>query len=146
MNRFFCTSILFLVLLLAGHADAQTATTSGDSSRAIAGRVLDHNGLPIKYKHIDIHKVGGGPQGHRENYTDRAGEFRFDGLASGVYQVSMVGVMGEAGNRFYRPGEFVTFRMEKGGVITGTVADRKGKPIIAARVQVIRVRDENGRR
>src|SRR5262249_4529256 len=46
---------------------------------------------------------------------------------------------------YYRPGDQVTIRMTKGGVITGKVTDSQGQPAVQIPVQAIRLRDEKGR-
>ncbi|HEY7911468.1 MAG TPA: carboxypeptidase-like regulatory domain-containing protein [Blastocatellia bacterium] len=145
MKRFVPASLL-LSLIVAGHAIAQTSSKSAATSRAITGRVLDHNGRPAADKRLHLQKVKGGPRFSFSAYTGEAGEFRFENLSSGIYRIMTTGLTDEDRTRIYRPGESVTLRLRKGGVITGTVSDSTGEPMIAVRVQVTRVRDEQGRR
>ncbi len=81
--------------------------------------------------------------------SDPEGKFSFDNLARGAYAVSAnapgyfdpTTLESERNERtYYRPGDSVTIRLSKGGVIAGRVRDAGGEPIIAVRVQAIRVR------
>jgi hypothetical protein len=82
--------------------------------------------------------------------TDEDGRFRADDLAPGMYSVFAyaAGYVTEADpveRQTYRPGDVVTLRMIKGGVISGTVTNSSGEPVIAARVSASRVRDAEQR-
>ena len=46
---------------------------------------------------------------------------------------------------YYRPGDNATITLIKGGVITGTVKNLNGDPLIAISVRAIRVRDAEGK-
>jgi hypothetical protein len=144
VNRLISVSI-FIALVIAGRVTAQQPGRSGDGSRAITGRVINHNGQPLAGGKVFLQKLGG-PRNFNEIFTNDAGEFRFDNLSPGVYTLLTEGATDGDQQRFSRPGDFVTFRVRKGGVITGTVADSTGASIIAARVKITRVRDEQGRR
>jgi hypothetical protein len=146
MKRLVWVSI-FIGLIIAGRVTAQRPAKSGDGSRGISGRVLNHNGQPLAGGKVFMEKVGGGPSDSRETFINDAGEFRFDNLSPGVYTLFTPGAMDEDQQQKYqRPGDFVTLRVKKGGVITGTVTDSTGEPLIGARVHTIRVRGEHGRR
>ncbi|HEX8186392.1 MAG TPA: carboxypeptidase-like regulatory domain-containing protein, partial [Blastocatellia bacterium] len=96
---------------------------------------------------VHLSKVGDDPRNYRDTVINDAGEFRFDNLSPGVYMVFTQGAMdGGEPQKFYRPGDSVTLRVKKGGVITGSVTDSTGEPLIAAPVRALRVRDEQGRR
>ena len=47
--------------------------------------------------------------------------------------------------KYYRPGDSLTIRMIKGGVITGTVTTSAGEPVMGVRVNPVRLRDLKGR-
>jgi hypothetical protein len=83
--------------------------------------------------------------------TDAEGNFELTGLATAVYLVSAFapGYVTDAGTTpqpatYARPGETILLKMVKGGVITGQIVDASGKPLVAARVHVLRVRDAQG--
>jgi hypothetical protein len=147
MNRLVWVSV-FIGLIVASRVFAQQPPKSGaDGSRGIIGRVFDHNGQLLAGGKVFLGKVGGARLDFRETLINDVGEFRFDNLSHGVYTVLSMGAMdGDEQEKYYRPGDFVTLRVRKGGVITGTVTDSTGEPVIATRVHAIRVRDENGRR
>ena len=147
MNRLVRVSIL-IGLIVAGRVLAQQPAKSGsDGSRAITGRVFDHNGQLLAGGKVFLGKVGGGQRDFRETLINDIGEFRFENLSHGVYTVLAMGSMdGDEQQKYYRPGDFVTLRLKKGGVITGTVTDSTGEPVIATRVHAIRLRDEHGLR
>jgi hypothetical protein len=144
VNRLVCVSI-FIGLVIAGRVSAQQQARSGDEARAIAGRLFDHKGQPRAGEMVSLSKVGDRPRDSLQLYTNDAGEFRFDKLSPGVYMIFARGTVDDQQQKFYRPGDYVTFRATKGGVITGTVADSTGEPMIGARVHTARVRDEHGR-
>ena len=141
INRLAWASIL-VALVIAGSVTAQQQP----AGRAITGRVINHNGQPLADRRVVMSKVGGGLGNSRETVTNDAGEFRFDNLSHGFYMLFAQGHMDGGQQKFYRPGDSVTLRVKKGCVITGTVTDSTGEPVIAAYVRLIRVRDENGRR
>lgn len=144
MNRL--VWVLVLVELIAGGSvSAHQRAKSGDGSREITGRVLNHDGQPLAGGRVVIYKIDGGH--HRDTLTNDTGAFRFDDLSYGVYIVFTQGAEdGEQVEKYHRPGDFVTLQVKRGGVITGTVTDSTGEPVIAARVQIRRVRDASGRR
>src|SRR5262249_29417455 len=86
--------------------------------------------------------------------TDDDGSFSVKGLAPGAYPIPLVapayivvsGLIDDDGKPiYYRPGDQVTIRMTKGGVITGKVTDSQGQPAVQIPVQAVRLRDEKGR-
>lgn len=126
------------LLLCALCAHAQTGG-------AITGRVIDDAGQPVVNAHVFIST----PPRSAHTMTDTEGKFSFDNLARGAYTVSAnapgyfdpTTLAFERNERtYYRPGDSVTIRLGKGGVITGRVRDAGGEPIVAVRVQAIRVR------
>jgi hypothetical protein len=83
--------------------------------------------------------------------SDDDGKFQITNLAPAHYviRVAAAGYVPEFSQAatpatFYRPGEDVTFRMIKGGVITGRVVNQNNQPIALARVRALRVRDDEG--
>jgi hypothetical protein len=90
----------------------------------------------------------------RPTSTDEQGKFALENLTPGAYMV-FADVPGyviapdiDDNNReqkYYRPGDSLTIRMIKGGVITGTVTTSAGEPVVGVRVNPIRLRDLKGR-
>ncbi|MGH8598983.1 MAG: carboxypeptidase regulatory-like domain-containing protein, partial [Gammaproteobacteria bacterium] len=117
---------------------------------AITGRVIDESGQAIPNAAINVRRVGMQANLSRSVGTDQDGRFRADDLTAGAYSVGAyapgyVAAADSIERRYYRPGEAVTLRMVKGGVITGTVTNAEGEAMAAARVSAIRVRDGEGR-
>ena len=132
-----------------------------DLARSIKGRVTDDAGQPVDDAQVFLVPAGSlSAQGSiealniRPTSTDEEGKFEIDKVGSGAYSlmafapgyVTVAGSLIDGGvQRYYRPGEFVSVRLVKGGVIAGTVTNEMGEPMVAARVRVIRVRDIEGR-
>ena len=82
--------------------------------------------------------------------TNREGVFKFSGLGKGSYTVSAsmpayIPKPSQAGPAVQTTGDSVTLVLIKGGVVTGTVTNHKGDPIIAIAIRVEMVLDEGGR-
>ena len=152
--------LLFIVLvsisLFGSEAWAQSAKTSVEARQDlnITGRVIASGGnFPIANARIMARAVGmGGPSSTQLATTNDEGKFQLTNLRAANYAIRI----GAAGYilepsplatpaTFYRPGEDVTFRMVKGGVITGRVLNANGEPMTLARVRVVRVKDPEGR-
>jgi len=84
--------------------------------------------------------------------ADENGNFRFENLDAGLYEVSasQPGFVPETDPLTgrqpgpYRPGDNVTVRLVKGGVVTGTVTDGQGQPVTSLNVRAVRVHDLDG--
>ena len=153
-------SVLVLVMSAALCALAQTSrpaakTETSDSLAigAITGKVLNENGQPLAGALVQVRAVSGTGPGQVTN-TNREGEFRADGLDRGSYVVmpSMPAYVlqppdpSTTQSPTYRIGDSVTFTLIKGGVVTGTVTNANGEPVVAVPVTVQMSRDANGRR
>jgi hypothetical protein len=91
------------------------------------------------------------PSGGRSTAADAEGRFRLTGLEAGLYQITgyspaYVSQLPEtdSAQSYYRVGDSVRVEMIKGGVITGTVVNSTGEPIVGIRVRAISVRDPKG--
>src|SRR6185369_4708093 len=133
--------LTLLILFCAGQALSQETS--------IAGRVVASSGnFPIVNARV-IARAAGGPTSMRMATTDEDGKFKLTDLSPGNYvvRVGAVGYIPEpsfTASSFYRPGENITIRMIKGGVITGRVLNKNGEPMALARVRSVRVKDEEG--
>lgn len=120
----------------------------------INGRVVGDAGEPIPgvsvYALLRAAGMGRTPQ---VVTADEGGNFQLSGLEPGLYllNASMPGYVsetdpltGQTGN-LYRPGDTATVRLVHGGVITGSVTDQQGDPLVALSVRAVRVRDLDGR-
>lgn len=146
---------LSFALLFASTSRAQSETVASNTniSGTITGRVVDENGEPLPNVPVGVYARGG--RSARSFSADEKGEFRADNLAPAAYSINarLPGYVVENDQqsvddepRYFHPGESVTLRLIKGGVITGRVTDAEGKPIVAVGVRAVRTRDERGRR
>jgi hypothetical protein len=129
--------------------------------RSIKGRVTDEGGQPVDDATVYVIPAGTFSAKSpldglkiRPASTDNDGKFELDGVGSGLYSlmalapgyVTVAGLSIDGGvQKYYRPGEFVSVKLVKGGVITGTVTNDAGEPMVATRMRAVRVRDAEGR-
>lgn len=136
--------------------EKEAASPAPTSTGKITGRIVTDDGKPLPDVAIYIFKIyartPGAPQVVQ---TDVEGKFQSDMLSSGLYSINanLPGFtlaqrdLNENGEpRYYRPGDSVSLTMVKGGVITGTVRDNAGEPVVGVLVRAMRVRDANGKR
>jgi hypothetical protein len=134
--------------------------TDGRSSGFISGKILV-DGLPLGGVRIVINSAGSSStlfenlmgKGNDE-LTEDDGNFTFDNLRSAAYTLRpmLTGYIVDSGvldsdrqQIYYRPGDFATIRMVKGGVITGRVSSESGSPLVGVSVRAVRLRDLEGR-
>lgn len=144
-----------LILLLASlcvHAQtSQPATAKVETKTgAITGRVVSESGEP--HMHINVLVRANTPEALvvTQTTTNREGLFKVSGLESGSYIVSAevpahIPKSANTGPVVYKDGAPVTLVLVKGGVVTGTVTNAKGNPVVGIGVRVQMVRDESGR-
>lgn len=148
---------VLLILLLASlcataQSGSQPAYAKVDSKTgAITGRVVNENGQP--HVNVDVVVRPVTPEGLPVTHTttNRDGVFKLSGLAPGSYHVSAavpahIPKSPAAGPVVFKAGDLVTLVLTKGGVVTGTVTDPKGDPVVGIGVRVRMVSDESGRR
>lgn len=119
------------------------------AATSISGRVVNEIGQPMPNARVSI--SGTGRQAVRRTInTDETGSFVVDGLPRGSYGL-FVQVGGYVFSRdprdptYYRPGDRANLVVKKGAVITGTVTNSSGEPVVGVRVGAIPVRDAQGR-
>src|SRR5215469_11735685 len=142
---------------------ASKRSTGGRSTGGtITGRVL-LDGVPTGEIHVScspLRQMSGSMNfsamiaRNESEETDDDGSFAVEGLEPGAYAISIMapgyvpvsGLTDQDGRPiYYRPGDQVTIRMIKGGVITGKVTDAHGQPVVQVPVHAVRLRDEKGR-
>ncbi|MGI9105972.1 MAG: carboxypeptidase regulatory-like domain-containing protein [Pyrinomonadaceae bacterium] len=156
----FCLALLtpLAFALLAANSPAQTRTEGATGERqktgAITGRVVGEDGLPLPNVRVSTFKTGGAPNSAVNATSDGDGKFALSNLAFGSYLLNTFAPgytpelepTGDPATRtYYRAGDFVTLRMIKGGVITGTVTNANGDPVVGVPVVAVRVRHADGR-
>lgn len=99
---------------------------------------------------VMLRTVGGFAPG-RQATTDAEGNFRFNGLEPALYTISgfapayvLPSADPDSPPPFYRLGDSVRLEFVKGGVITGTVTNSIGEPVVGVRVRAVRIRDARG--
>ena len=149
-----------VVSMAAQQAGQPAAVATAPASSAIIGQVVDAaTGVPIAGANVTLitPEATADPRASdsfvvRELTSDQ-GEFAFGPLAAGSYRlgVAMGGYLSAANGR-QRPGgadqplivadretlDHVTVKMWKGGVVSGTVTDEAGEPVVGNRVNVMR--------
>ncbi|HKO63322.1 MAG TPA: carboxypeptidase regulatory-like domain-containing protein [Pyrinomonadaceae bacterium] len=141
----------------AAKPDAVTsseATRTADKtvpSGALKGRVIVTGGRVPKNVIVSIRSVNDTSGRGRVIRIDPDGRFAFNDLSAGVYNVfaTAPGFIDEgltardiSGLPRYLPGAQVTIRMIKGGVITGSVVNQKGDPVVGVTVRALMMGDQ----
>lgn len=119
----------------------------------ITGRVVGESGEPLAGALVNVGRRGTTQfNGSQRVIADEEGNFQITGLDPGLYNVvaNIPGYVPDTDSLTgrpiaYRPGDTVSLRLVKGGVVTGTVTDTQGEPVVGIGVRAYRVRDLDGR-
>ena len=132
-----------------------TDSTPARDKGTINVRILGEDNQPVAGAFVSAFQQGASTRVSYDNSGAASGRYVLTNLDPGVYRVSAFapGYVEETDptadpsepRNLYRPGDSVTLRMTKGGIVTGKVTDAEGEPVIGARVAVVRVRDGAGR-
>lgn len=123
-------------------------------SGVITGRVVGESGEPLTGALVYVSRRAAVPQlsNTQRVAADEEGNFKVTGLDPGLYNVfaNIPGYVTDTDfltgrPAAYRPGDTISLRLVKGGVITGTVTDTQGEVIVGLGVRAYRVRDLDGR-
>jgi hypothetical protein len=152
----FALVIVTLASWTSGLAQATLTETSDERTEApksgsITGRVVNESGQPLANAVVYVRAFGSSEQGN-VRATDGQGNFQVGGLDPLAYQVWAAVPAYTAAIRdpdsnqapYYRVGDSVKLELIKGGVITGTVTNSAGEPVVAVRVVAYLLRDGNG--
>lgn len=134
-------------------AQTQTPVAETSKSGSITGKVVDERGEPLPNARVSVQPVGG-VRPPAIAITDRDGTFRIDGMEPVPYQInawtpayiSQASETEKSREKQYRVGDSVSFVLIKGGVITGTVTNVAGNPVIGVHVSARMIRNSNDRR
>lgn len=145
---------LIIILLTSFLTTAQTQRPVAETkSGSITGKVVNERGEPLPNARVSVRAVGTA-RSSVAAITDRDGSFRVDGMEPVPYQInvwmpayiSQPSETGEPREKQYQVGDSVSFVLIKGGVITGTVTNVAGSPVIGVHVSARMIRDSNDRR
>lgn len=134
-----------------GQSGNQTAQQKAEArvANSITDRVLNETGQPMPNARVFVNGMGR-QAASRTVSTDAAGRFLADDLPRATYVVTAQ-VSGYVLSRDPRelnrnkPGDSVDRVMKKGGVITGTVTNSDGEPVVGVQIGATLIRDEQGR-
>jgi hypothetical protein len=158
----FTNSMYALAASVPLQTPRQSSAAKGSKGGTITGKVL-LDGVPtgeIQVSVTPLRQMSGSMNftamiaRNESEETDDDGSFAVEGLEPGAYAISITapgyiaasGLTGEDGKPiYYRPGDQVTIRMIKGGVITGRGTDAHGPPLVQVPGHSVRLRDEKSR-
>ena len=146
-------SLLLLAFNLRTTYSQQTerSQSAPDNSQTgtITGRVTGEQGQPLPGAAISIQAIKFSLQ-QRNATSDNDGNFQFTNLDQGLYKIFAYAPAYTLPPRepdtpvpYYRIGDNVRLELVRGGIITGTVTNAAGEPIVGIRVKAAMVRDLN---
>jgi carboxypeptidase family protein len=149
------TTFYLALLMLASSANGQESPQperSTDSLRgSITGTVLGDTGQPVMGASVVIRRINAFGGAARQVTTNSEGKFEAAQLEQGLYSVTATvpALVQQPHDRdamtpVYRVGDSVRLDLIRGGVITGTVMNPSGDPVIQIRVRALLVREANG--
>ena len=158
------SALLFFVALVLLCASASGVSAQGQAAPtptpqksrprgSITGRVVGEDGQPLVGAQVNALTRRGGDYNGSNVATGADGSFKLENLEAAPYTVTAYApghfdaayLEYERGARvFYRPGDSVSLRVVRGGVITGRVTDARGEPAAGVRVNLVRVRTLEG--
>ena len=152
MQKLIATSFLLIASCLVLRAQEPAATpkkTDEPATGVIDGKVVNENGQPMAGAGVFIRAINS-PGNARTAFTDVDGKFRISGLEPALYVVTSNAPAytsvptDPAAPTYYRIGDTVRVELIRGGVITGTVLNAVGEPVVAVRVRAVLIRDARG--
>src|SRR5215213_537691 len=152
MQKLIAASFLLIASCVMLHAQEPSATpkrTDEATTVVIDGKVVNENGQPLAGAALFVRPVNS-PGTQRTATSDIDGNFRLNGLEPALYVVTgnapaYTSVpIDPAAPTYYRIGDTVRVELIRGGVITGTVTNPQGEPVVAVRVRATLVRDAGG--
>ena len=126
------------------------ANTDETTVGAISGSVVNETGQPFAGVQVVVRAMNGSVPA-RTSITDSEGSFSVNGLPSALYFIaaSAPAYVTEPRDQNLPPvhnrlGDSVRLQLIRGGVITGTVTNAAGEPMVAMAVRAWMVRDAKG--
>ena len=142
--------MLLMSLCVVAQVQPSAPGTSEPTTGTISGKVVNEAGQPMAGASAFIRGVNAVVSG-RTTVTDADGNFSVGGLEPALYTVAAsapaytsIPPDPNAPPSFYRIGDSVRLELVRGGVITGTVTNAAGEPLVAVRVRATMIRDPKG--
>lgn len=149
-SRIMSVTLLIILVVLDTVISAQQPRRG-----SISGRVIADDGIPMERVSVRLAALARDAAGRfmppQVVTPDRDGRFVFNNLLPRSYRLGATApgyvskMFPDIGAGYLRLGDSATLELVKGGVITGKVIDPQGEPVVLARVNAIRVRDETGK-
>lgn len=142
--RLLCYAGLFTTALLCWlPAIAQTPSTQASKPGTISGRVVNESGRPLPNARVILRRLGSLEPGNTDTTADLEGKFEVSGLQPVNYQIAaslrgyapLLRDVDDTQTGIYHVGDSVTLVLTKGGVITGTVTNQAGEPVVGVNVR-----------
>ena len=145
-------AIFAVFLLCSSPAIAQTPSAPAPTLGTIRGRVVNESGRPLPNARVLIRRFGSMQIENTNTTTDGEGKFEMTGLQPAGYLVfpflqgyaPLLRDLEDTPARVHRAGDSVTLVLTKGGVITGTVTNQAGEPVVGVNVRAMMVNPSNG--
>ena len=151
--RYRIINLLAWTLVISATVCGQQQATQPEENRSgtISGRVVNESGQPMAGATVYI-RPAGGVLANRSATTNLEGNFQVKGLDPALYYLNASSPAYTSALPdpdlpvpTYRVGDSVRLELVRGGVITGTVTNAAGEPMVGVRVRAIMVRDQTGR-
>jgi len=140
------TSIIVMCVVSCAQQSSEEVKTG-----TISGRVVNENGQPLVGAIVSISPAGAVSSG-RSTISNLEGNFQVSGLENALYYVwanspPYVTAPLDLETPFptYRVGDSVRLELIRGGVITGTVTNTAGDPVLGVGVRAFMVHDATGK-
>ena len=149
------TFLLVLLILPTFYFIGVTASAQQPAEEVrtgtISGRIVNESGQPLVGAIVSIRPAGVVSSG-RSTTANLEGNFQVSGLDNALYYVTgnspaYVTPPLDVDNQIptYRVGDSVRLELIRGGVVTGTVTNSTGDPVLGVRVRAFMVRDATGK-
>ena len=150
-RQYFSVLIVMTCLCAVTRGQSLSTKAADEPTRGtISGKVVNESGQPMAGASAFVRPVNSTSTG-RTLTTDADGNFQANNLEPGLYVVTAnapaytISTLGDPNSTtYYRIGDSVNLQLVRGGVITGSVTNAMGEPVIAVRVRAMRLRDAKG--